>query len=118
MDAELRRSFGREMELRRASHFKRTVGMSHATLKAYEAPLPRLPSLGSPPHGSNPASPQHPAYHGGGSGNQHRQQQQQQQQLEDSRPRTPKTGGAVAGNGLYLSRPASREGPVSPGQRR
>ena len=44
MDTELRKSFGREMELRRASHFKRTLGMSHATVKAYETPLPKLPS--------------------------------------------------------------------------
>ena len=51
MDAELRRSFGREMELRRASHFKRTLGMTKATLKAYETPLPRLPAPASPSRG-------------------------------------------------------------------
>lgn len=65
LDAQLRASFGREMELRRASHFKRTLGMAHATAKAYDAPLPKLkppplprsPAGGTASAGAFPGSP-------------------------------------------------------------
>lgn len=44
LNDELRKSFGREMELRGAAQYKRTIGMSHATIRAYDAPLPKITS--------------------------------------------------------------------------
>jgi hypothetical protein len=44
LNDELRKSFGREMELRNASQYKRTIGWSHATIKAYDTPLPKISS--------------------------------------------------------------------------
>lgn len=53
IDAQLQRSFAREMELRQHSQFKRTIGMSPLTIKAYATPLPKM----APRSGGSPLSP-------------------------------------------------------------